>query len=268
MSKILAAHQPNFLPYLGFFDKYQACDVFVIRDEVQFTKSDFHHRNRIRVNGNSAEPKDSWLTVPVEDLNDYIMHIPIKKHVMKKDKTWNEDMLHQLSVQYKNTPFFHQYFGDIQNIMDNSDPQLVSLNMKLIRYLLNTFGLGEDKLVMASDLKLKTPHYVPGSSDPSEDLAIQCQLLGADVYLSGAGGKNYLDLEPFRKRGIEVRFQEYHHPKYRQAFNGFLPNLCALDALFCIGSFPREDTQLREINSGLEDASLRVEQREAFANAS
>ena len=66
MEKIVSAHQPNFLPYLGFFDKMDKSDVFVIRDEVQFAERDYHHRNRIRINGpRNNEPQCKWIRVPV-----------------------------------------------------------------------------------------------------------------------------------------------------------------------------------------------------------
>ena len=58
---ICAVHQPNFLPYLGFFDKLYRCDVFVLYDTAQFVKREFHNRNRII--GTHGEPQ--WLTVPV-----------------------------------------------------------------------------------------------------------------------------------------------------------------------------------------------------------
>jgi hypothetical protein len=89
---------------------------------------------------------------------------------------------------------------------------------------------------MASSLGLKPEHYE--KSNASEDLVAICKALGADVYLSGSGGRGYLDLEPFKREGIEVRFQDYQHPVYEQAFPGFLPNMSAIDALFCLGGMP------------------------------
>src|SRR3989338_6913974 len=67
MGSVMAAHQPNFLPYLGFFDKMMSSDIFVIRDEVQFVERDFHHRNRIKIEGTdgTGAPRSKWLTVPV-----------------------------------------------------------------------------------------------------------------------------------------------------------------------------------------------------------
>ena len=88
---IVSAHQPNFLPYLGFFDKMKNSDIFVIRDEVLFIEKDYHQRNRIRINGNDNlnNPQFKWLKVPVINVNNYILHIPIKKDFKEKKTLWN-----------------------------------------------------------------------------------------------------------------------------------------------------------------------------------
>ena len=89
---------------------------------------------------------------------------------------------------------------------------------------------------MASQLNLKPEHYE--KSDASEDIAKICERLNADTYLSGSGGRTYLNLEPFLKRGIKVEFQDYKHPIYQQHLPGFLPYMASIDALFCTGRMP------------------------------
>mgnify|MGYP001583042126 CR=1 FL=1 len=254
MTKIISAHQPNFIPYLGFFDKMAQSDILVIRDEVLFTKSDWHHRNSIRVNSedNVNNPRSKWLTVPVQDPYDYILHVPIKRDVKEKNKSWNQIMIQDIKNQYQKTPFFSEVFPELEQIMNNTDEKLVTLNMKIIFWLANRFGI-QTRIVMASELGLKPEHYVPSQdkSEASRDLANICKALGGDVYLSGAGGREYLDLAPFEEAGIEVRYQDYHHPTYQQAFPGFLPNMCAFDALFCLGKFPEtpeEQLLIRNMN--------------------
>lgn len=239
MSKVMAAHQPNFLPYLGFFDKLAACDIFVIRDEVLFVKRDFHHRNRIRVSDDPStqKPRSEWLTVPVEDPNDYLRHVQIKRDVKQKNMPWNKSMLRYIKSHYEKSPHFNEYFQELEGVIDNSDTNLITLNMKLIKFFANKFGL-EREFVLASELGLKPAFYDHQQTDPSEDLAKISEAVEADVYLSGAGGKNYISSSPFESRGIELKFQDYHHPVYTQSHPGFLPNLASLDALFCVGKLP------------------------------
>ncbi len=234
---VISAHQPNFIPYLGFFDKMKKSDIFVIRDDVLFSsnKNSFHHRNRIRINGNNnlENPQWKWLTLPIEEKSDLIKNIRIKRNTIKKKNIlWNAELLDSIEKNYKNSRFFQEYFPVFERIFDNSDETLLSLNMKIINFLKNVFGI-DTKIVFASSLELK--YGKDEEKNASEDLAKICEALGGKIYLSGSAGKNYLDLEPFKKRGIKVIFQEYNHPVYKQNHPGFLPNLSSIDGLFCAG---------------------------------
>src|SRR3989344_1596392 len=108
MSNVLSAHQPNFIPYLGFFDKMLSSDIFVIRDEVLYIEKEFHNRNRIRINGNDNKnnPQSKWISVPVIDPKGLIKHALIKKDAKIKDKLWNEALIKDIEVYYSKTPYF------------------------------------------------------------------------------------------------------------------------------------------------------------------
>ena len=237
--KILAAHQPNLLPYLGFFDKMKSSDILVIRDEVLFIEKEYHRRNRIRINGNDNlnAPQSKWIGIPVFDKDDYIKNIKIKNSYMYKGKSWKDMILKDIYVNYSKAPFFDKYYPELKEIFHHNHEYLLTLNMEIIEYLCKVFNI-KTKIVLASELGLKGDTYV--KSDPSEDIALICKALGYESYLSGSGGKNYLNMESFSKRNIEVQFQEYHHPTYKQQFPGFLPNMSAIDALFCLGKMPEE----------------------------
>jgi hypothetical protein len=234
---IVSAHQPNFMPYLGFFDKMQKSDIFVIRDEVLYLKKEYHNRNRIKIQSHDPNmPNSKWLNVPIKNSNNYIMHIEIKKNTQIKNKRfWNEQILNDIKSNYQKAPYFNNFFKDLEKIFDNSEDNLISLNMKIINFLKKAFHLNT-KIIMASELGLKPKNYT--KSNASEDLMNICKSLKADIYLSGNGGKEYLDLKPFNENKIQVRFQEYKHPVYSQVFPNFLPYMSAIDALFCCGIMP------------------------------
>ncbi len=239
MSDIVAGlHQPNFLPYLGFFDKLKHSDIFVIRDEVLFVRKDFHQRNKIRINSNDNKnnPQFKWIKVPVVDVGDYILHVPIKKDEIRDKLPWHKKILHDISVSYKGTKFFSSFFPKLEKIFDNSDEKLISLNMKLINFLKDSFGI-KTKIILASELGLKPENYE--KSDASEDIVNICKKIKANVYLSGDGAKNYINSDLFDKVGIKLMFQGYNHPVYEQRYPGFLKYMSALDALFCLGSLPK-----------------------------
>ena len=223
---IVAIHQPNYLPYLGFFDKMAKSDVFGIYDDAQFEKGEFQHRNRIRIyNG------WKWLTVPVEK-----KHIPINEIRIKKEFTtwkgvkWADAHFKDIRNNYKNTPYYSDCEKEIKRIYEKKYNKLVELNMKLINYLQKAFDI-DVTMMFSSDLGF--------TSKSTERLVEIVEALGGDVYLSGPKGRDYLDVSLFEKKGIKVEFQDFKHPIYKQRYEGFIPNMSAIDALFNTGGFPK-----------------------------
>ena len=225
IAMIVAIHQPNYLPYLGFFDKMIKSDVFVIYDDAQFNKSDFQHRNRIRIYEGWK-----WLTVPVEKKRIPINEVRIKNEVKNwKGLRWFEDHLKNIRDNYKDTPYYSTYESEIERIYSKPYDRLVDLNMSIIYFLIKAFDI-DTKIVFSSDFGFKTK-----STQRLVDLV---EALGGDVYLSGPMGRKYLDLKLFEERGIKVVFQDFKHPVYKQRYPGFVPNMAAIDALFNVGKIP------------------------------
>lgn len=246
MYKILAAHQPNFFPTLGYFDKMRQCDIFAIRDETLFSRSQYHNRNRIRIPGNDENPMFRWIGVPVENhIGDYLKYVKIKDANRGK-RHWKDQLLHEISVSYSTAPYFADFFPEIKKIVMELGSSLVHFNMKIIKFLRGIFNI-QTPLVMASDLGLKPEHYQ--KSDASQDLVDICKRLNAETYLSGAGGRDYLDLMVFEKAGIPVKFQNFIHPIYNQNYKGFLPHMSAIDALFSVGRFPANAYEIQSIST-------------------
>lgn len=222
---IVAIHQPNYLPYLGFFDKMKKSDIFVIYDDAQFSKGDFHHRNKIRIHNGWK-----WLTVPVEK-----KHIPINEIKIRGELTttrgisWSDSHLKIIADNYKNAHFYAAYEKEIIKIYEKEYDRLVDLNMNIIKFLMRSFGI-ETKIVFSSDFGF--------SSGSSERLLEIVEALDGDVYLSGSSGINYLEASLFEDKGIKVEYQNFIHPVYEQRFGGFVPNMAAIDALFNIGKMP------------------------------
>lgn len=228
----VAIHQPNYLPYLGFFDKMIQADVFVIYDDAQFNKEDFQHRNKIRIFQGWK-----WLTVPVDKKNISIKEITIKNEVMKKGIKWYESHFKDIDVNYIETPHYAIYKNDLEAIYMKKYEKLIDLNMALINLLINAFNI-KTKLIYASEFNHK--------SNSTQRLVDIVESLGGDTYLSGAMGRNYLDLSVFERKGIEVKFQEFKPIFYKQHYDGFIPNMSAIDALFNIGKMPMSKNDIQE----------------------
>jgi hypothetical protein len=203
---------------LGYFDKIVRSEIFVLLDNVQFKKNEFQNRNKIK-----TAQGGMWLTVPV--LYKYPEHINEVK--INNGIDWRKKHLRTLAINYQKAPYFHDLFPEIEQFYAADSAFLAAVNRENVLMLLRQLGV-DRRIAIASALG-------DFPEEPSERLAAICEFLGADTYLSGAGGRIYLDLEPFNKRGIAVKFQEFNHPIYPQLYGDFIPNLSLLDLLFNCG---------------------------------
>ncbi len=225
---IIGIHQPNYLPYLGFFDKMAKSDIFVIYDDAQFNKSDFQHRNRIRIYHGWK-----WLTVPVEKKRIPINEVKIKNEIKTwKGMKWSDAHFKDIHDNYKDAPYYSAYADELMRIYKRTYEKLVDLNMELIIFLMKAFDI-DVEIVFSRDFGF--------TSKSTQKLVELVEALGGDVYLSGPKGKDYLDVSLFERKGIKVVFQDFKHPVYKQRYEGFVPNMAAIDALFNVGKMPEVD---------------------------
>ncbi|HKT60115.1 MAG TPA: WbqC family protein [Gemmatimonadales bacterium] len=214
---IVSIHQPEHLPWLGFFDKVQQADLFVLLDTTQFAKDDFQNRNRIR-----AGVAPAWITVPVYTRG--LSQQRIADVAICNDQNWPGRCLGLLRAHYRKAPYFAAHAPFFERVYASSWTKLVELNVRLIGYLADQLGL-TTRVVLASDLDV----WEQGGT--AVNLTI-CRRVGATTYLSGERGRDYLDEAAFTEHGIEVRYQDFRHPVYPQVGQGFFPRLSAVDLLF------------------------------------
>jgi hypothetical protein len=226
---IVAAHQPNLIPWLGYFDKMQRADVFISVDHVQVERQSFQTRTRI-LTGEGAR----WITVPVvqESRDERIMDKKIDNSRVGRFR-WGRKMALTLKYAYQSTPHYRMYEPALAQILDMRWEMLADLNLALIEFCRDALGI-RTPVVKSSELKI--------SGAKSEMVLNMCKELGADAYLSGAGAsRDYLDVAAFERAGIQVLWQEFQHPEYAQGAPGepFVDKLSALDFMFrCGGGAP------------------------------
>ena len=210
------------MPWLGYLHKISRADRFVFLDDVQLKKNEFQNRNRLLIAG---QPR--WLTVPVS----FRFGDTLRETRIAETGPWRQKMLRTVIYNYAAAPFFAEYRAGLERLINGRWDSLSSLNAATVRWLMECFGLCT-QTVSSSEL---------GSfdTDPTGRLIAICRRLGADVYLSGEGGRSYLDLAAFSAAGIRIEFQDFRHPVYSQrtlkAGAEFVPRLSALDALFNCG---------------------------------
>ncbi len=214
----VAIHQPQFLPWLGYLDKVDRADLFVLLDSVQFKKNEWQNRNRIRTRTAQGW---QWVTVPVlHDFGQRITEVRINDQV-----DWRAKHLKALELHYARAPHRDNLDG-LRAIYAQSWDRLADLNLAVLRWLLKEFGIATP-LRLASDMQLP--------EEPTERLIEICRTVGATSYLAGAGAKDYMDFTKFQAAGIPVEVQEFRHPVYRQCHEPFVPGLSAIDLFLTCG---------------------------------
>ena len=216
---ICAIHQPQTYPWLGYFAKIMQADVFIFLDNVQFKKNEWQNRNKIR-----TPDGWQWLTVPViHHFGQNIMDVKINDTI-----DWRKKHLQSLRTYYSKAPFFSQYFDEITVLYQTDWKNLADFNIAGIQLIMSLTGINTPILIASEMDVFKNKPQV--SAD--ERLIIATKAVEADVYLSGAGGHNYLDMELFPQNDIGLIFQSFEHPIYRQMTAEFLPFMSVLDLLF------------------------------------
>ena len=214
---VVSIHQPNYIPWLGFFNKILLSDTYVVFDDVQFPRGkDYANRNQIKTNNGKM-----WLTVPVigkSDLKPW-NQIEINKN------GWVNKHLSNIESFYKKTPYFNEYYSEIKIIYLKDHNLLIDLTLDLIKHFLKILDK-EVKIVLSSDIKTDLKGL--------DKILYILKNLNATKYISGDGdgSKRYIDEKLFSDQGIELVWQNYKHPTYKQQFNEFIPYMSILDLLF------------------------------------
>jgi hypothetical protein len=218
---ICACHQPNYLPWPGFFYKAFLSDYFVLLDSVQFPRgSSFVPRNRIK-----TPPENVlWLTIPVKRKGKGLQRI--NEVMIDNNQNWRRK--HYLSIvhNYKKAPYFLDYIGFFDKLYNRKWEKLLDINMEIINHLLRELKL-KKKIILSSKL---------GAKGKGTELLINItERVGADTYLSGHEAKKHLIEKNFRKRKISLKYYNFIPPIYPQLWGRFIRNLSILDLIMNYG---------------------------------
>lgn len=218
----VAIHQPNYLPWLGYFSKIVNSDTFVLLDDVQYSKNSPAARNYII----GIDASKILLSVSVKKSKGAFQ----KYNELEIDYSikWNIKHLNKINNSYSKTLYFDIYYSQLSSILNTQFENLAQLNIALISWMLKLIKCSTNILI-SSHLDLKVEN---GKND--RNLAI-CKLLGATEYLSGKGAMKYNDEAAFLRENIKLTYHHFSHPIYKQNQHEFQENLCFLDALFFLG---------------------------------
>jgi hypothetical protein len=217
---IVAIHQPQYLPWLPYLRKIEECDVFIVLDAVDFQKNGLQNRNQIKTAQGAH-----WLTVPVrQQLGQKIRDVKIDNSTEWRRKHWQT-----LRQCYQKAPAFAMYAPALEQFYSCAWTGLNDLNIELLAMLMRWMNI-HTPIMRSSQMK--------ATGTASELVLNLCLEAGATHYLSGTGGKNYLEPEAFERAGVEIVYRPALLPvAYPQLYlqAGFINHLSVLDLLLNCG---------------------------------
>lgn len=209
----ITIHQPEHMPWLGFFHKLDQVETCVLLDSVPFSKNYFQNRNKVR-----NQQGWTWITVPVHRT----LGTLIKDVEIAGDDRWKKKWMQTIYHSYNKSAYAGDYLGGIEEILNREWSNISDLNINLIYLLCSYLGIST-RFILSSELEIE---------GKGSDLILNiCQVMKASEYLSGISGRDYLKIDEFGNSGISVFFQEFYHPIYQQLHEPFMPCMSVIDLL-------------------------------------
>ena len=234
---ITTIHQPEHLPWLGYFNKMAKAEKYVILDNVPFRKNYVQNRNRI-LGTNGVQ----WLGVPVLTEGHIEGTIKTTRIANELQPKWKDKYLKTIEYSYKKHPFYEEVFSDIYSVINNEWEYISDLNVELFKLFAKNMDI-QPEFVFASDLDV-----CGNKSDLILDI---CKKTNTDTYIAGPSGRKYLDIQSFKDAGIEVVYNDYTHPEYAQRkVPEFVSHLSSID-LFMNQGYNKAYEIIMQGNEGL-----------------
>ena len=215
---LVAIHQPNYAPWIGYFRKIDRASHFIFLDDAVFSKGSVINRVRI-LDGD----RSSWLTIPAKPS----MGTPIAA-VVSGQSDWPKRHLSRLFNVYRGAAAFCQGWPDVERLYGALvADRFADANRRII-------------LDICAFLEIETVFHNAseiGTMQTGDDrlIALVQAVPGATGYISGSGGRKYQDETKFAKAGLTLEYSDYDPVAYAQTLPGFTPGLSILDAAFNIG---------------------------------
>ena len=223
MNRLAAIHQPNFFPWLGYFDKIARSDVFIFLDDVQFPKKGGAWTNRVKLIVDT-EPK--WFTASIN--RHYRGTLNINQMTFAHGSPWRSKIANTLQTRYSNHPFYEQSMDILEPLLMNPEPNIAEYNIHAVTVLASVLGLNHVMLTRSSAYSITTASTLR--------LCELTRVVGANTYLCGGGAGDYQDDQLFSSHGLALEYQKFSHPVYPQhRSHSFFPGLSIIDPMMNIG---------------------------------
>ena len=216
--------QSNFLPWRGYFDFIREVELFILHDDLQYTKGDWRNRNKIKT------PRGSeWISVPVSYRHSSQL---IQETSIDYSTNWPRRMLNRIRESYRQAPFFELYYSQLTSLLEQPANSISELNFRLIRWVCDLLKIG-------TPLRMSVDFQPQGTK--TERLIGMLTKAKATTYLSGPAAREYLIPELFNQAGIRLEYKKYEYPPYEQLYPPFDGAVSVIDLLFMTGENARNN---------------------------
>jgi len=216
---IVSIHQPNFFPWMGYFDKVNRSDKFIFLTSSLRSKND-KYLTRTKILNNNSKPQ--YLSIPLG-----AKQIPINQLLMPDDSQWKTKMLNIIKESYRRSNNFNEVYSDIKNLIMYESEYFADYSINIIKFLIHKFNID-------TELHIDTDFDQDFGVSNHRNIAL-CKILDGNVYLSGNGAKIYNNDELYIKNSVELIYQNYVAPVYKQNSDEFISGLSVMDVIFNCG---------------------------------
>lgn len=211
----LAIMQPYFFPYIGYFQLIASVDLFIVYDNIKYTKKGWINRNRMLQNG-----KDVMFSLPLKSDSDYL---DVNQRELSTD--FNRDkLLNLFKGAYRRAPYFEQTFPLIEDIVRQENPNL-------FRFLQHSIGKTCEHLGIITEIRKSSEIAIDHTLKNQDKVLALCAAVGASSYVNASGGMELYSKEAFVENGIDLKFIRSKPFEYPQFGDAFVPWLSIIDVM-------------------------------------
>jgi len=207
--------QPYFFPYIGYFQLITSVDVFIVYDNIKYTKRSWINRNRMLQNG-----RDVMFSLPLKSDSDCL-------DVCERELALNfnrDKLLTQFKGAYLFAPYFKKTFPLVEQILRYEEANL-------FRFLHHSITKTIEHLGIITEIRVSSDITIDHDLKNQDKILALCEALGASTYVNAIGGIKLYSKETFREKGINLKFIRSKPFEYPQFGYAFVPWLSIIDVM-------------------------------------
>jgi hypothetical protein len=211
----LAIMQPYFFPYIGYFQLIASVDLFIVYDNIKYTKKGWINRNRMLQNGS-----DVMFSLSLKSDSDYL---DICQRELSADFS-RDKLLNQFKGAYRSAPYFSRTFPLIEKIVWHEESNL-------FRFLHHSIVKTCEHLGITTEIRISSDIAIDHTLRNQEKVLALCEKVNSNTYVNTIGGMDLYSKEMFRNKGVDLKFIQSKPFEYPQLGAGFVPWLSIVDVL-------------------------------------